>query len=54
MMLLPPHLRDYVIIHELCHTVHHNHSPRFHALVDRLTGGRERELDKELKGYRIR
>ena len=54
MMLLPEHLRDYVIIHELCHTVHHNHSPRFHALVDRLTGGRERELDRELKQYRIR
>ena len=54
MMLLPEHLRDYVIIHELCHTVHHNHSPRFHALVDDLTGGRERELDSELKKYRIR
>ena len=54
MMLLPPHLRDYVIIHELCHTVHHNHSPRFHALVDSLTGGREHELDRELKRYRIR
>ena len=54
MMLLPEHLRDYVIIHELCHTVHHNHSPRFHALVDSLTGGRERELDRELKTYRIR
>ena len=54
MMLLPDRLRDYVIIHELCHTVHHNHSPRFHALVDSLTGGRERELDRELKKYRIR
>ena len=53
-MLLPDRLRDYVIIHELCHTVHHNHSPRFHALVDSLTGGRERELDRELKKYRIR
>ena len=53
MMLLPPHLRDYVILHELCHTVHHNHSARFHALVDSFAGGRERELDKELKKYRI-
>lgn len=54
LMLLPEHLRDYVILHELCHTVHHDHSPRFHALVDRLTGGRERELAAELRRYSIR
>ena len=54
LMTLPEHLRDYVILHELCHTVHHDRSPRCHALVDRLTGGRERELAAELRRYSIR
>ena len=54
LMTLPEHLRDYVIIHELCHTIHHNHSPRFHALVDRLVGGREKALNKELRAFTIR
>ncbi len=54
LMALPEHLRDFVLLHELCHTVHHDHSPRFHALLDRLTGGRERELNRELRGYSIR
>lgn len=53
LMTLPEHLRDFVILHELCHTVHHNHSPRFHALLDRLVGGREKELNRELRRYVI-
>lgn len=53
LMTLPEHLRDFVILHELCHTVHHNHSPRFHALLDRLVGGREKDLSRELRRYTI-
>lgn len=51
LMLLPDHLIEYIIVHELCHTVHRNHSAAFHALVDHHLGGREKELNRELKGY---
>ncbi|MEA3239200.1 MAG: SprT family zinc-dependent metalloprotease [Candidatus Bipolaricaulota bacterium] len=33
LLLLPRDIANYVMIHELCHTVHHNHSTDFWQLV---------------------
>lgn len=52
LMRLPEHLIDYVILHELVHTIHHNHSARFWSKLDEIKNG-VKNLDKELKKYRI-
>jgi hypothetical protein len=52
LMRLPEYLIDYVILHELAHTIELNHSKKFWALLDSLTGG-AKQLDKELNNYRV-
>ncbi|MEN8156382.1 MAG: SprT family zinc-dependent metalloprotease [Bacteroidota bacterium] len=53
LIMLPDHLLDYVILHELVHTRHRDHGPGFWDALDTLTGGRSMELRRELREQQI-
>jgi predicted metal-dependent hydrolase len=53
LMMLPDHLSDYVILHELVHTRYPHHGPEFWIALDAVTDGKSKELRKELRGRKI-
>lgn len=53
LIFLPPHLRDFVILHELAHLSEMNHSSAFHEICNKYCGGHEAELNKALKAFKF-
>jgi hypothetical protein len=51
LVLLPSHLIDYIILHELAHTRHMNHSKAYWDYLDTLTEGKAKKYDREMKNY---
>ncbi len=52
LILLPDFLSEYVIIHELAHTVHRNHGPLFWDYLEKLSGNVKSKA-KLLKQYKL-
>jgi predicted metal-dependent hydrolase len=58
LVMAPPEVLGYVVVHELCHLRHMNHSPRYWQLVDEAWPTRRvqqawlRRHGAELHGYR--
>lgn len=52
LLFLPPHLVHYVFVHELCHTIHMNHSSGFWRLVSEKYPAYGTARDQLREGWR--
>jgi predicted metal-dependent hydrolase len=52
LLRLPEELRDYIILHELVHTRHHNHGKVFWRELDKLVGS-GKKLQRKLRSFRL-
>lgn len=50
LLFAPVKVIDYVLVHELAHLVHHDHSPRFWKVVEQIMPDYE-EAEKHLKEF---
>lgn len=52
LMRLPDELRDYVMLHELCHLKYMNHGKEFHALMESVCPN-HKELRRQLRDFKL-
>lgn len=52
LMRLPEQLRDYIIVHELSHTIHKHHQKAFWDHLEKVLPGAEK-LDREMRRWKI-
>ncbi len=52
LMRLPAELRDYVMLHELCHLKYMNHGKEFHALLESICPN-HKELRRQLRDFKL-